>query len=101
MRKSYSHPPNVQPKKGAIIGTLRAVSGCCERHAEIIPEVIVSGGPHLVAITDKVGEQSWTEISGKINCIARLPSESRTDAKYQKEKHEGSEIACAKIAVIF
>jgi hypothetical protein len=91
----------VQPKKGAIIGTLRVVSRSCERHVEIIPEVIVSSGPHLVTIPNKVGEQSWTEISGKINCIARLPSESSADAKYQKEKHEGSEIACAEIAVVF
>jgi hypothetical protein len=91
----------VQPKKGAIIGTLRAVSRSCERHAEVIPEVIVSSRPHLVAIPNKVGEQSWTEISGKINRIASLPSESRADPKYQKEKHEGSKIARAEIAVIF
>jgi len=91
----------VQPKKGAIIGTLRAVSRSCERHAEIIPEVVITSGPHLMAIANKVGEQSWTKISGKINRIARLPSESRADAKYQEEKHEGGEITCAEIAVIF
>jgi hypothetical protein len=54
-----------------------------------------------MAIPNKVGEQSWTEISSKINRIARLPSKCGANAKYQKEKHEGSEIAGAEIAVIF
>jgi hypothetical protein len=67
----------------------------------IIPEVVVPSGPHLVAIPNKVGEQSRAKISSKINRIARLPPKSRADAEDQKEKHERSKIACAKIAVVF
>jgi hypothetical protein len=53
-----------------------------------------------VAIPNKVGEQSWAKISSKIDRIARLPSESRTNAKDQKEQHEWSEVSCTEVAVI-
>ena len=66
----------------------------------IIPKIVVSSGPHLVAISDKVSEQPRTEVSSKIDSIARLPAERRTNPKDQKEKHQRGEVASPQITVV-
>lgn len=49
------------------------------------PEVIITCPPYVCSIPDTIREQSWSEISGKIDGIPSLPTQTSTDAKDQKE----------------
>lgn len=65
------------------------------------PEVIASRGPDLVTITQEVGHQSRTKVPSEIDCVARLPSETGTNAEDDEEKGQWCEVAGAEVTVVF
>jgi hypothetical protein len=95
IRRSYKKPPNVQPKNGATIGTLYRVS----KYDHLIvqnrdtPEIVSTGTPHFVAISEEIRHETRSEISGKVDSVSCLPAPACADTEDDEEKSEWCEIA--------
>lgn len=111
MKVSYKNPPNVHPIKGAIMGicqvptllvtlTDNPFDSKPQSSEDTYPKVITSGTPHLISITDEIGEQSRSEISGQINRVAGFPAERGADAEDQEEQPQRDHVAGAEIRVV-
>jgi hypothetical protein len=96
MSRSYKKPPNVQPKNGATIGTLHRVSKLDHqsiRQHRYRPKVVSSSAPHLVSISEEIRHETRSEISGKIDSVACLPTPACSDAENDEEETEWCEIS--------
>jgi hypothetical protein len=95
MRRSYKKPPNVQPKNGATIGTLHRVSELDHQSVQntSLPEIVSTSAPHFVTISKEIRHETRSEISGKIDSIACLPTPACSDTEDDEEKSEWCEVA--------
>jgi hypothetical protein len=53
---SYNHPPNVQPQKGATIGTNAMLLGAPDTLQMTYPKIVVARRPHSMAIAQHITE---------------------------------------------
>lgn len=61
------------------------------------PEIIITGRPHLGAVSNHVRYQSRSKVPGEVDGISGLPAKSRANAKNQEEEAERHEFAGAGI----
>lgn len=66
-----------------------------------LPEIIVAGSPNFVAITNHIADESWTEITSKIDSISGFPTEACTNTKDNEEETKWCEGTSTDIAIIF
>ena len=57
------------------------------------PEIVVPRTPHFVAISKEVRHETRSEISGKVDSVACLPTPACADTKDDKEETERCEVA--------
>jgi hypothetical protein len=53
-----------------------------------------------MAVSNKIGKQTRTKISSKIDGIAGLPAKCSTETKYQEKQPQGDQVASAQIGVV-
>ena len=65
------------------------------------PEVVVASGPDFVAVTQKVGHETWSKITGKVDSITGFPTEACTNSKDDKEQAKRCKRASTDVSVVF
>lgn len=56
--------------------------------------------PNVRTVSDRIRHQSGTKVSGEIDRVSRLPTETGPYAKYDEEQSQRRELACADIVII-
>lgn len=70
------------------------------RGVNAYPEIISSSRPDFVSVAESGAHQPRPKVTGEVDGVSGLPSETSTDAKDHEEETEGGEVARAQVAVV-